>query len=472
MRTRAHSWHPASSCSRQCARVAAAGLVAARPALWQHSNRGAATAWFAAVPACVAPRDTSRQRVQRNRQRFISSCALRCTSVPRKRLECGTCCAPVSTCPHPRHPGRSCSCQCARVAAGGSAAARAPKRQCNRGALPDRPSPAWRATFASPSNARRASTTRYNQMRAAPARLQCGYVKSSRCGTCCAPVSTWGHMYARVRTGAHPLGASAHAWLQLVWLRHAHHCSIVIELLHLPGRRQRCEQRPTRFPIRLGTAPTVCSVSDPAARYACALYSPRISARGAPNPLMFRFALGPCTSTRSHCDVQNRLECSTCCAPVSTCGRESAHVAPCAHPLAPVRTRGCSWRVLQSAQRCRSAVVALHLPGRRRRTERRCPASPHLVTNTWLRPLYTDGGFIYAVRRALEALVVNAQRAAPRPAQLCGRSLAGRPPGPQRTADASGFGRPLGASGTRPGRVPAAPTREGRLEGVKRAVEG
>jgi hypothetical protein len=168
----------------------------------------------------------------------------------------------VRTCTHPWHPVRAYSRPRARVAAAGLAAARTPLRQR------DRPRPALHlrgrrqrckqrsARHATRlGSARSASTTRYKQLRAAAARLLCNQCVKS-CGMRHL-LRTLEHVCARVCTCAHRcaiLAASAHAWLQLAWLRHAQRCRSVVTALRLPGRRQRGEQRSPCHATRVDNA--------------------------------------------------------------------------------------------------------------------------------------------------------------------------------------------------------------------------
>jgi hypothetical protein len=136
------------------------------------------------------------------------------------------------------------------------------------------------------------------------------------CGTCCAPVSTCGHVCARVAPCAHllaPVRTRGCSWLG---------CS----------PRSDAAARPRRF--------TCNAVS-------CSAASDRQASR---HDAATRAEQAPCVITSRvlrqlvrSADVRNRVECGTCCAPVSTCGHVSARVAPGAHLHAPVRTRGCGW---------------------------------------------------------------------------------------------------------------------------------
>jgi hypothetical protein len=124
------------------------------------------------------------------------------------------------------------------------------------------------------------------------------------------------HVCARVRTCGTlcaPAGASAHAWLQLAWLRHAHRCGNAVAALKQPGRRRRRQQRPPRPATRLGYARYASNM-----RYKQMRELRRSQCKRAQSPGIMRHL-------------------------VSTCGHVCARVAPCAHLLATVRTRGCSW---------------------------------------------------------------------------------------------------------------------------------
>ncbi len=100
----------------------------------------------------------------------------------------------------------------------------------------------------------------------------------------------------------------------------------------------------------------------------------------------------------SQFDVQNGLECGTCCAPVSIRAHLHAPAAPCAQLLAPARTRGCSWLGCSASKRWGRETAALHLPGHRQRWEQRSPRlsndsaalaaqAPRFITSCALREL-------------------------------------------------------------------------------------
>ncbi len=130
------------------------------------------------------------------------------------------------------------------------------------------------------------------------------------------PVSTCAHVCARVAPCAHmvaPARTRACSWLDC-----GPSSAAAGDRVSSPARPSPVF-RPT--PLRLATR-----LSNARNNASAALYN---QLRAAP--------------ARSQCNVHNRLECGTCCAPVSTCGHVSARVAPGAHLLAPVRTRGCSW---------------------------------------------------------------------------------------------------------------------------------
>ncbi len=253
-----------------------------------------------------------------------------------------------------------------------------------------RPTCRQRCKYCSPrlttrlSSARRGCTTRYNKLCAAPARSTAVYVRRGTASGMqhhllstrehpCAPVRTRGILCA-------PARAVAHAWLQLAWLWHARRCGSAIAALHLPGRRRCCKQRSPLLATRVGDARGASSTC----------YNQR-----------------PAAAARSHCDVRNRLECGTCCAPVSTCGHVCARVAPCAQLLAPVRTRGCSWLDWRTRTDAgSSAFAALHLPGRRRRQQQRPPGLATRLGNA----------------RSASATLYNQLRAAPARSQRCAKS--------------------------------------------------